>query len=79
MTDAPLDVIDIARRIESLPRDEQEVLLLVLEGAERGLSAYGALDLDGDERDWEAEALAEHRDACFYMAASLVKRRRQRG
>lgn len=79
MTDAPLDVLDIAQRIAALPRDEQEVLLLVLEGAERGLSQYGALDLDTEERDLEAEALAEHRDAVFYLAADIVRRKRRRG
>lgn len=77
MIDAPLDVLDIANRIAALPRDEQEVLLLVLKGAETGLVNYGALDLDNDDRDWEAEALAEHRDAVFYLAADLIKRRRR--
>ncbi len=79
MTDAPLDTLDIAQRIAALPRDEQEVLLMVLQGAEQGLAQYGALDLDADERDLEMEALAEHRDACFYLAADIIRRKRRRG
>lgn len=79
MTDAPLDTLDIARRIEALPRDEQEVLLLVLEGAERGCDQYGPLDIDGDRRDFLIESLQESRDDLFYRTAELIRLRRQRG
>lgn len=76
--DAPIDFADVARRIEALPRDEQEVVLEVLRSAERGLADYGPLDVD-DGRDWHHEAFQEHRDAVFYLACESIRMRRRNG
>jgi len=77
MTDAPLDIADLARRIEALPHDEREVIVEVLCGLEQGLEVYGALSIDHDARDFERELFAEVRDGLVYAAIRMIQRRRR--
>lgn len=69
---------DLALRYERLNDDEREVIREVIEGLERGREVYGPLDIDGDARDFEVEALQEHRDAVVYLTVETIARRRRR-
>ncbi len=71
-----LDLEQLVERVRALKGDELEVLALVVDGLERGLKVYGQLVVNGDARDFEAEALQEVRDAAIYAAAGIVRRRR---
>lgn len=77
MTDEPLDIVGICERISALPRDEQEVLVNVLEGMERGLEVYGALSIDHDSRNWDDEMYQEIRDSLAYVAIRMIQKRRR--
>lgn len=72
-----VDLEQLVERVRALEGDEREVLALVVDGLERGRPVYGQLDVAGDKRDFEAEALQEVRDAAIYAAAGIVRRRRQ--
>jgi len=63
---------------EQLGADELAVLENVAEGLLRGRGVYGELDLARDQRDFEAETLAEVRDGLAYLGAALVRRARAR-
>lgn len=70
-------LIDLARH---LSEDELEVLCEVASGLQMGQGVYGKLELGADTRRFEAEMLAEIRDALNYAAMRLVQlRRAQRG
>ena len=77
MIDAPLDILDIARRIEALPADEQAIVISALEGCENGLKIYGTMSVDTDRRDWGSEAVEELRDCVVYLTAEVLRLRRQ--
>jgi hypothetical protein len=57
--------------------DEQAVGALVRERLALGRKAYGPLELAGDSRDFEAEAVEELLDATVYLACALIRRRRE--
>lgn len=60
-----------------LNEDELTVFESLLERVSGvGLDTYGHLDLDGDKRDFEAEAHIEDLDSTWYRAASHVRRHR---
>ena len=65
---------DLAGLAARLSDDELAILLLVATRAWAGQARYGCLDLSGDPRDFRAEALEELADACFYLAAAILRR-----
>jgi hypothetical protein len=68
------DSIELCDRIARLGRDEQEILLLLLERLESGRRIYGEWQIP-DARDYAAEALSEVLDALHYCAAQTLKMR----
>jgi hypothetical protein len=57
---------------------DDEVRLLVLVGRRLliGQRSYGRLDVQGDARDWRAEAAEELLDRCVYLACEAMRRGR---
>ena len=53
--------------------DELRVLVLVAERLATGRRRYGPLDLAGDRRDFQGEALEEVADALVYAACGLIQ------
>jgi len=62
---------------EFLNADELEVLIEVAQGLVRGQTNYGFLDVDNDDRDFVSEGCEELRDCLNYVAAAILKLRRQ--
>lgn len=69
------EIIELARRCSP---DEQEALLYVMRRIDKARAVYGALDLDNDTRDWDAEIRAEHADALAYEMFKRVQQGRSR-
>lgn len=67
------DLTDVAGQLAD---DELHVLLTIAVRAWIGQATYGCLDLRHDRRDLRHEGLEELCDGCFYIAASLLQRRR---
>jgi len=66
----------LGERILDLEDDEYEILQTLLDRLEVGRRQYGPWHVD-DGRDYPAEALEEVLDGLHYVAAELVRRRRQ--
>jgi hypothetical protein len=66
------DLLDV---IATLEPDARRVLLAIARRLAAGHRAYGRLDIDGDTRDWHAEAVAELLDGCVYLACASMRRR----
>jgi len=73
-----VDVEQLAADIRALKGDELELVRLVVDGLGVGRPIYGALDVATDQRDLEAEAIAELRDLITYDFANLLRRLRAR-
>lgn len=58
-----------------LGADELRVLVLVAERLAAGRRRYGALDIAGDRRDFQLEAIEEVADALVYAACGLMRGR----
>lgn len=71
-------VTDVRAMHELGLADELELLRLVVDGLGVGRPIYGALDVATDQRDLEAEAIAELRDLITYDFANLLRRLRSR-
>ncbi len=65
--------------VAELGEDEVEVLAEVATGLAGGRAVYGEMRVTGDARDFEREALDEARDGLVYVAAALIRARRERG
>jgi hypothetical protein len=57
--------------------DEAEVLALLSERLLAGRAQYGLLQLSSDRRDFRREAMFELVDGCAYLAAGIVRARRE--
>lgn len=66
----------LAALLDQLGEDEVEVLAEVADGLAKGRRVYGELRIEGDQRDFEREALDEVRDGLVYAAAAAIRRRR---
>ena len=69
------EIVELATRCSP---DEQESILYLLRRIDKARAIYGALNLDDDTRDWDAEIRAEHADALAYEMFKRVQERRQR-
>lgn len=58
--------------------DELEAFLYLARRVDKARAVYGALDLDNDDRDWDAEIRAEHADALAYEMFKRVQESRRR-
>ena len=58
--------------------DELESFLYMARRVDKARAVYGALDLDNDDRDWDAEIRAEHADALAYEMFRRVQQGRRR-
>lgn len=67
---------DLVARFMMLGPDHREVFALLLDKAEGGAKKYGVLEIDGDARDFEAEARAELLDCIHYLGAEVVRCKR---
>lgn len=59
--------------------DELSVVETVVDGLIEGRAIYGGLDIAQDERDFDAEAGYEMRDALIYSAIAALADQRRRG
>ena len=66
----------IQKQISKLKGDEKSILSELLERLEMGRRRYGPWNIN-DNRNHEQEALEEVLDALFYIAAKLVRLKRQ--
>jgi hypothetical protein len=64
---------DLLSVISGLGVDERRVLLAIARRLALGATAYGRLDVQGDRRDWRAEATEELLDACVYLSCQAIK------
>lgn len=64
--------IDAAR----LNADELGAMHYLMSKLLAGNAKHGPLDLDTDQRDWDAETLEEQADAAFYQTFKAIQRRR---
>lgn len=55
--------------------DEPKVISLITERLRMGARQYGQLDIKGDRRDWEIEALEEDLDGMVYRACEIIRRK----
>ncbi|HMA96874.1 MAG TPA: DUF4406 domain-containing protein [Polyangiaceae bacterium] len=67
---------NLAERISCLPIDERSILETLLTRMGLGRRLYGPWIIDGDNRDYPVEALAEVIDSLHYCAAELIRGRR---
>lgn len=76
-----VDVGQLAARLQELTRDELAVVVQVVTRLlDVGRRSYGPLQLDSDQRDFEAEADDEITDWMIYRAMNRISRaRRARG
>jgi hypothetical protein len=72
MTAPEADLFDVVRR---LGEDEVRVLVAIARRLAMGRGQYGALDVQGDRRDWRAEAAEELLDGCVYLACETMRQR----
>ncbi|HMA95982.1 MAG TPA: hypothetical protein VKP30_25020, partial [Polyangiaceae bacterium] len=66
----------LVERISYLPIDERAIVETLLTRMELGRRLYGPWIIDGDNRDYPVEALAEVIDSLHYCAAELIRGRR---
>lgn len=59
--------------VSKLGEDERRVLLAIARRLALGAKAYGPLDVNGDRRNWRAEATEELLDACVYLSCQSIK------
>jgi hypothetical protein len=53
--------------------DSEAFVAAVADGLQAGRAVYGPLVIEGDSREFEAEFLAEIRDAAVYLAAMRIR------
>jgi hypothetical protein len=53
--------------------DELRVVVLVAQRLAMGRKCYGALDIQGDRRNWRHEASEEALDCAVYLAAETLR------
>lgn len=68
---AGLDALPVPPAV--LGTDEFRVLEAIAARLRLGRDVYGALDVDGDPRDWLREASEEALDLAVYLAAALLR------
>lgn len=72
-----VDVEQLVGRVRQLVGDELALVDLVVDGLELGRKVYGQLDVAGDRRDFQREALHEGRDQLMYDCADVLSRLRR--
>jgi hypothetical protein len=65
---------ELASVAASLGADEVHVLLAIARRLAVGRKVYGALDVQGDARDWKREATEEACDLSVYLTCELLRR-----
>jgi hypothetical protein len=65
---------ELAGVARELGTDERRVLLAIARRLAVGRKCYGALDVEGDARDWRAEAAQEALDCAVYLACETMRR-----
>jgi hypothetical protein len=69
-------VEELAALAADLGDDEVQVLVLVGRRLLMGQQSYGRLEVQGDARDWRAEAVEELLDATVYLTCEAMRRGR---
>lgn len=75
----PAEDPQTALAFPDLGEDERRVLEQIAARLRMGAGQYGALDVEGDPRDWRKEASEEALDLAVYLAAELLRRAAQPG
>jgi hypothetical protein len=63
----------LAEVLGGLGADERAVILAIARWLAVGRKCYGALDVQGDARDWRAEAAEEALDCAVYLACETMR------
>lgn len=72
----PAATARVAVKLGQLNADELEAVEYLVDKVIAGARKHGGLDLNTDQRDWDAEILAEYADAAFYATFRAIQKRR---
>lgn len=72
----PTATARVAVKLGQLNADELEAVEYLVDKVINGALKHGGLDLNSDQRDWDAEILAEYADAAFYATFRAIQRKR---
>lgn len=65
---------ELAGVVAELGTDERAVVLAIARRLAVGRKCYGVLNVQGDPRDWRAEAAQEALDCAVYLACETMRR-----